>query len=78
MEGDKGGIFSEVSDRKSLSLFKIKIKTQAGQIRNIMQSSSTFIRISGSTLQVQKTQYLSIIGKVLLYVGKNGGKQGVG
>ena len=31
MEGDKGGIFSEVSDRKSLSLFKIKIKQNPGR-----------------------------------------------
>ena len=44
IKGDEGGIFSKPSDWKFL--IKIEIKTQAAQIRNTIQPSSTFIRIS--------------------------------
>ena len=46
--------------------FRIKIKTRAAQTRNIIQSSSTFIRISGPVLEVKKSSlindYENIIG----------------
>ena len=50
MKGDEGGSFSKASDWKFL--IKIKIKTQAAQIRNTIQPSSTFIRISLGLFQI--------------------------
>ena len=47
MEGDEGVIFRKAKAWKSLFLLKIKSKTQTRQKRHIMQSSCTFIRISG-------------------------------
>ena len=56
MKGDEGGIFSKASDWKFL--IKIKIKTQAAQIRNTIQPSSTFIRISVPIPEVKKNRWL--------------------
>ena len=56
MKGDKRGISSKAPDQKLLFLLKIKTnKTQAAQIKNIMQSSSTFIRISGPIPEIKKS-----------------------
>ena len=54
MKENEVGIFNKAPDWKPLLLIKIKIKTQAAQTRNIIQSSSTFIRISGPILEVEK------------------------
>ena len=66
MKGDEGGIFSKASDWKFL--IKIKIKTQAAQIRNTIQPSSTFIRISVPIPEVKKNHWLRkycfILGKI--------------
>ena len=56
MKGDEGGIFSKASDWKFL--IKIKIKTQAAQIRNTIQLSSTFIRISVPIPEVKTNHWL--------------------
>ena len=56
MEGDPGGTFSKVSDLKLLILLNIKSnKTQAAQMRNTMQSQSTFAKISGPIPEVKKS-----------------------
>ena len=55
MEGNEEDILSKAADWKSLLLLHIKLnKTQATQIRNTMQSLSTFIEISGSIPEVKK------------------------
>ena len=66
------GIFSKSPDQKPLFLLQIKLKnkTQVAQISSIMQSSNTFIRISGPTPEVQKDLHWPMIGKIL-HIGKN-------
>ena len=55
MEGNEEDILSKAADWKSLLLLHIKLnKTQATQIRNTMQSLSTFIEILGSIPEVKK------------------------
>ena len=55
--------------------FRLKLsKTQAAQIMNTMQSSSTFIKIEGLFPEVEKNLELSVIGKIFLYIGKNSSK----
>ena len=55
MKGDEGGVFS-----KLLFFLKIKInKTQAAQIRNIMQSLSTIIGLSGPIPEVKKSALIN-------------------
>ena len=72
MEGDEGVTFRKAKAWKSLFLLKIKIKTQTPQKRHIMQSSRTFIRISG--LPEVKVLHWSMIGKRFLHIGKNPSK----
>ena len=73
MEGDEGVIFRKAKAWKSLFLLKIKSKTQTLQKRHIMQSSRTFIRISGLP-EVKKILHWSMIGKRFLHFGKNPSK----
>ena len=47
-------IFSKAPGWKPLFLLKVKSKTQNAKTRNTIQSSSTFIRISGPILEVRK------------------------
>ena len=54
MKGDERGVFS-----KLLFFLKIINKTQAAQIRNIMQSLSTIIGLSGPIPQVKKSALIN-------------------
>ena len=59
MERNEIGIFSKTPDSIPLFLLKIKIKTQPAQTKNITQSWSTFIRISGPVPEVKKSALIS-------------------
>ena len=72
VETNEGDIFNKVPDWKPLLLLKIKIKTQAGQIRNIMQPSSTFISIS------EYSRSNRWLGKYHCILGRIQGKRDVG
>ena len=67
MEGNEVGILSKAPDWQPLFLLKIKIETQAAQARNIMQSSSTFIRTSGSILKVKKSPLINDYENIIAY-----------
>ena len=57
MERDEGGIFSKAPGN---FCFYLKYnETQAVQIRNIMQSSSIFIRLSGPIQEVKKSALIN-------------------
>ena len=64
MEGDEGGIFSKAPDWIPLFLFKIKIKIQATKIRNIIQSSSAFVKILGSIPVLKKIYTDQWLGRI--------------
>ena len=49
---------------KLLFLLKIKIKQNPGCISNIMQSSSTFIRIAGTFTEVKKSAVINDCGNI--------------
>ena len=55
MKGNEVGILSKAPDWKPLFLLKVKIKTQAAQTRNIMESPITFIKVSGAYPRIKKT-----------------------
>ena len=68
MEGDEGGIFSKASDGRPLFLLKIKIKQNPScQIRNMMQSSSTFTILSGPISMVKKSALANDYENIIVY-----------
>ena len=78
MEGDKGGIFCKAPGWRSLFLLKIKMEQTSGcQIRNIMQSSSTFVRILGPIPEVKKICIDQWLGKYYWILGRIWAKRGV-
>ena len=67
MERNEVGIFSKAPVWKPMFLIKIKIKTLAAQTRNIVLSSSTFIRISGPLLKVKKSVLINDYENTIVY-----------